>query len=197
MVGMMKRRLLVVALLLLALLGGAGMLLFIPNPLGEQIITGAKAKGYLAYTPEEAVDLAYKRCSTCHSEQKILLYCARCGPPFIVVTHFMKKYVELMNQQGNGAGVEQFTDAELLAITQVWNGLIGNWESDWPRKDLKKLLGEDRALIRLLETPVAQRPIEAKLKDHSAPGSYKEETLQDPPTGAPTGPPTGIDRPAS
>ncbi len=186
-----------VAFLLLALLGSAGLLLFIPNPLGEQIITEAKAKGYLAYTPEEAIDLAYRRCSTCHSEQKIILYCARCGPPFIVVTHFMKKYVELMNLQGNGAVVEQFTDAELLAITQVWNGLIGNWESDWPRKDLKKLLGRDRALIRLLETPVAQRPIEAMLKDRSAPGSYKEQTSQDPAAGAPTTPPTGSDRPAS
>ncbi len=186
----MKKRLFVVALLLLAVLGGAGTLIFfVPNPVGEKIITEAKAKGYLSYTPEEAIDLAYERCSGCHSEQKILLYCSRCGPPFIVVAHFMKRYVEIMNQQSNGISVEQFTDAELLAITQVWNGLIGNWENDWPREDLKKLLGGNRSLMRLLETPVAQRPIEAKLKDRSAPGSYKEETSQDPSTS--------IDRPPS
>jgi hypothetical protein len=190
-------RLLTVGILVLAILAIAGIVVFVPNPLGERIVTEAKAKGYLAYTPEEAIDLAYNRCTTCHSERKILLYCARCGPPFIVVSHFMKKYVEIMNLQAEGAVVEQFTDAELLAITQVWNGLIGNWEGDWPRKDLKKLLGEDRSLIGLLETPVAQRPIEAELKDHSAPGSYKQETVQDPPTGPATGTATGTDRPAS
>jgi hypothetical protein len=187
---MMIGRILTVGLVVLAIVAIAGIVVFVPNPVGQKIVSEAKAQGYLAYTPEEAIELAYERCSTCHSEQQILLYCSRCGPPFIVVAHFMKKYVEVMNQQGNGTTIEQFTGPELLAITQVWNGLIGNWESDWPRKDLKKLLGDDKALIGLLETPVAQRPIEFQLKDHSAPGSYKEETSQDDTS-------TGIDKPAS
>jgi hypothetical protein len=84
----------------------------------------------------------------------------------------MKKYVELSNIQGKE--IRQFSDAELVAITQVWNGLVGNWEGDWPRKDIRKLLGSDRALLDLLETPVEERPIEVVLQDKVAPGSYKE-----------------------
>lgn len=165
------------------MVAAAGMVFVIPNSVSGTIISKAKAKGYLAYSPEEAVALAYRRCTGCHTEEKIVKYCARCGPPFVVVAHFMKKYIEITNQQNNGITVETFTDAELVAITQVWNGLIGNWESDWPRKDLKKLLAGDRSLIRLLETPVVQRPIEMKLKGQSAPGSYKQETEKNNPQG--------------
>jgi hypothetical protein len=177
------RRGLLIPGLLLAAFGVVGVLLFVPNPTGEKIISQAKAKGYIAYAPDEAIELAYKRCTGCHSDEKIVKYCARCGPPFIVVSHFMRKYVEIMNQQDNGMKVEQFTDAELVAITQVWNALVGNWESDWPRKDLKKLLAGDRPLVRLLETPVEQRPLEVKLKDRIAPGSYEEETRKSHPQG--------------
>lgn len=184
----MTRRLFIAGLLLLIVFGtGAGVLFLVPNLVGGKVISVAKAKGYLDYTPEEAITLAYTRCTGCHGEEKIVLYCARCGPPFIVVNHFMKKYVEVVNQQDNGITVEQFTDAELVAITQVWNALIGNWEDDWPPGDLEKLLDRDRPLIDLLTTPVAERPIETALKDRSAPGSYKEETQQTPParTGEP------------
>jgi hypothetical protein len=182
------RHLLIAGFLILAVIGGAaGLLFLVPNFVGEKIIGEAKAKGYLDYTPEEAVELAYGRCTGCHSDEKIVLYCARCGPPFIVVSHFMKKYVEVTNQQDNGMTVEQFTDAELVAITQVWNALIGNWEGDWPLADLEKLLDGDRPLVDLLATPVTERPIETALRDRSAPGSYKEETRQIPParTGEP------------
>jgi hypothetical protein len=139
---------------------------------GERILTEAKAAGYLSYTTLEATTLAYERCNTCHSEVKMLKYCARCGPPFIVVVHFMKEHIEIANKQGRA--IKPFSDAEAVTITQVWNGLIGNWEGDWPRKDLKKLLNEDHALIGLLETPVDERPIEEALKDKTAPGAYKE-----------------------
>ena len=84
----------------------------------------------------------------------------------------MKKYVELMNQKGGK--LKPFSDAELVAITQVWNGLIGNWEPDWGSKNLNKLLQGDLALIRLAETPMGERPIEMALKAKAAPGAHKE-----------------------
>ena len=145
----------------------------IPNPLSAQILTEAKYRGYLPYTADEAVTLAYKRCTTCHPADKMLKYCSRCGPPFIVVAQSMKKYTELMNEKGGN--FKPFSDAETVAITQVWNGLVGNWEPDWGTKDIKKLLQGDQALIRLAETPVEQRPIETALKNKQAPGSHKED----------------------
>ncbi len=102
----------------------------------------------------------------------MLQYCSRCGPPFVVVAHAMKKYVELSNL--NGTMVKPFSDAELAAIVQVWNALIGNWEGEWRQQDIKRMLGSDRALIRLLETSRDERPIEMALRNKTAPGSYKE-----------------------
>ncbi|MCP5074906.1 MAG: hypothetical protein GY947_16650 [Rhodobacteraceae bacterium] len=159
--------------MLAAVLGAAASTLLVPNSLGRAFIKEAKALGYIAYTPEEATALAYERCSTCHSEEKMLKYCSRCGPPFIVVVHFMKKYTEITNAGNQGFKLQQFRDAEVVAIAQAWNALIGNWESDWPKDDLRKLLSKDQALIDLLATPVEQRPIEAALKDKRAPGSYR------------------------
>lgn len=146
--------------------------LVLPGPLQEKALAEAKYRGYLAYSPDEAVTIAYRRCSTCHDAEKMLRYCTRCGPPFIVVVHSMKKYVELTNQ--NNETFRPFSDAELVAIAQVWNALVGNWESGWGNKNLTKLLQGDTALIRLLETPVEQRPIETALKDRRAQGAYKE-----------------------
>jgi hypothetical protein len=85
----------------------------------------------------------------------------------------MKKYIDLTNLDGDH--VKPLTDAEAVAITQVWNGLIGNWESDWRVQDMTKLLGKDRALIELLNTPPEERSIEVALADKFAPGSYKEQ----------------------
>jgi hypothetical protein len=67
-----------------------------------------------------------------------------------------------------------FSDSDLTAIVQVWNAPIGNWEGDWRQKDIKRMLGGDRALIRLVETSWDERPIEATLKQKTTPGSYKE-----------------------
>ena len=36
--------------------------------------------------------------------------------------------------------VRPFSDAELTAIVQVWNALVGNWEGDWRQKDIKRML---------------------------------------------------------
>jgi hypothetical protein len=170
----------VISGLLLIIVILAGLLLIIPNSLGEEFLNQARIRGYLPYTPEAATTLAYDRCTTCHEAEKIVKYCPRCGPPFIVSIRFMKKYVELSNIQGKK--IRPFSDAELVTITQVWNGLVGNWESDWPRTDIRKLLGNDRALLDLFETPVEERAIEVVLQDKVAPGSYKEITQKSKPT---------------
>jgi hypothetical protein len=167
----MKKYAWVMGLLFFVIVAAIGALA-IPNPLGERMLAEAKYRGYLSYTPDEAVTLAYSRCTTCHNAEKILHYCARCGPPFIIVSHSMKKYVELANQKGGE--FKPFSDAELVTITQAWNGLIGNWEPDWGLKDINKLLQGDRALIRLAETPLEGRPIEKALKGKNAPGAHKE-----------------------
>lgn len=168
----MKKRYLWMAGLPVALVVAAAGVIVLPNPVGAKLLAEAKYQGYLAYTPDEAVTIAYTRCATCHSADKMLKYCARCGPPFIVVAHMMKKYVELTNRKEQR--FRPFSDAEMVAIAQAWNGLIGNWESGWGEKNLRKLLQGDAALIRLLDTPLEQRPVEVALKNKSAPGAYKE-----------------------
>ena len=173
----MRKGWIITAVLLAAVLGAAALIVLVPNSLGTAFIKEAKAMGYIAYTPDEAIALAYERCSTCHSEEKMLKYCSRCGPPFVVVAHFMKKYTEITNAQNEHLDLEQFSDAEIVAIAQAWNALIGNWESDWPEKDLRKLLDRDQALIDLLATPIEKRPIEAALRNKQAPGAYKRYGL--------------------
>lgn len=166
----MKKYKLAAGLLLIVIVAAIGVVA-IPNPLGKQILAEAKYRGYLVYTTDEAVNLAYTRCTTCHPAEKMLKYCARCGPPFVVVTHSMKKYTELMNQKGGQ--FKPFSDAEAVAIAQAWNGLVGNWEPDWGSKDVTKLLQGDQALIQLAETPIDKRPIEMALKNKQAPGTEK------------------------
>ena len=167
----MKNTAIVIGVLFLLTVTASGVMVYAPI---EKISQKVKSEGYLPYTTDEAVSLAYERCGTCHDVDKVLLYCSRCGPPFIVTIHFMKKYIELANL--DGGRLEPLTDAEAVAISQVWNGLIGNWEGDWRVQDMRKLLGSDQALIDLLETPVADRPIELSLAGKAAPGSYKEQT---------------------
>lgn len=168
----MKKYALVVGLFVFVIVAAIGVVA-IPNPVGAQILAEAKYRGYIPYTPDEAVTLAYSRCTTCHPAEKMLKYCSRCGPPFVVVSQSMKKYTELMIQKGGN--FKPFSDAETVAITQVWNGLVGNWEPDWGSKDIKKLLQGDQALIRLAETPIEQRSIEMAMKNKQAPGSHKED----------------------
>lgn len=171
---MKKYRLIAALIVMIAAIGAVA----VPNPLREQILSEAKYRGYLPYSTDEAVTLAYNRCTTCHPAEKMLKYCARCGPPFIVVSQSMKKYTELMNLKGGN--FKPFSEAETVAITQVWNGLVGNWEPDWATKDIKKLLQGDQTLIRLAETPVEKRPIELALKNKHAPGSHKEDKQTSP-----------------
>ena len=50
-----------------------------------------------------------------------------------------------------------------MAIVQVWNALIGNWESDFREQDILKLIGHYPLLAKLFKTPVEERKIEATL----------------------------------
>lgn len=170
----MKKHKLIAGLIIFLIVAAIGAVA-IPNPLSKLVLDEAKYRGYLPYTTDEAVTLAYSRCTTCHPAEKMLKYCSRCGPPFIVVTRSMKKYTELLIQKGGN--LKPFSDAEAIAIAQVWNGLVGNWEPDWGSKDVHKLLQGDSALIRLAETPIENRPIEMALKNKQAPGSHKENRM--------------------
>ncbi|MBF0368452.1 MAG: hypothetical protein HQL52_03250 [Magnetococcales bacterium] len=175
----MKKGLLFTVAVLATLVVG---LLIVPPLLGIDLMARAKAHGLVAYSTDEAVALAYERCTGCHDSEKIVKYCTRCGPPFIVASHFMQKYVEITNQ--NGLVVEPFTDAELVAIVQVWNALVGNWEVDWKKQDLAKLIAGNKGLLGLLEIPLDQRPIESALQGKRAPGAYIEEQNQPATAGA-------------
>lgn len=151
--------------------------------LGLALITGGlwskalgmlKASGYISYTPVEAQELAYTRCVLCHPIDKVTKYCMRCGPPFVVVVHNMKKLISLERGKPGREFLKGMTDAEAVVITQVWNVLVGNWEDTWREQDLIKLLEGDKAQIRLLETPVKERQIEVALRGKRAPGAYEE-----------------------
>lgn len=149
----------------------------------EKIVSSLKAKGCIEFTPDEAVTLAYSKCGTCHNIDKITKYCFRCGPPFIVVVHNMKKLTALERQKPGREGLPDFTDAESVAIAQVWNALIGNWEEGWRKEDMEKLLKGDEALIKLLHTPQTSRKIELALYRKSIPGTHKEGTFKPMSTG--------------
>lgn len=133
-----------------------------------------KAGGYMAYTPAEAQTLAYSKCGQCHDTERIAKYCMRCGPPLIVVVHNMKALIRMEREKGR-RGIEGYTDAQAVAIAEVWNALVGNWEYTWRKQDLVKLLEDDKALLKLLDTPVKERPIEVALAGKTASGAYKEE----------------------
>ena len=67
------------------------------------------------------------------------------------------------------------SDNEAVTIVQVWNALIGNWEEGWRKKDLITLLHDDKALIKLLDTPPSERKIEAALFGKTVPGGVVRE----------------------
>lgn len=169
---MVKKILFVLLALVILIPAIAGLTVLVPNKYGESILREAKARGILAYSKDDAVEIAYKRCTSCHDSEKMLKYCSRCGPPFIVVVHFMKNHIRIAQKQGKK--IKQLTDAEAVAIVQVWNALVGNWDDDWKKEDIKKMLDYDVALIALLDTPVENRSIESALRGKLAPGTYKQ-----------------------
>ncbi|MBI5182277.1 MAG: hypothetical protein HZA06_05160 [Nitrospirae bacterium] len=166
----MKRLLIIIGIIMITAILAA----FIPGSYGGRMLEKAKSLGYIEYAPKEAEQLAVVRCSQCHNLDKVTKYCFRCGPPLIVVVHNMKAFVALWQNKFPEQQVPNLTDAEAVAIAQVWSALIGNWEDGWNKSDLIKLLENDKAMLRLLNTPIKERKIEAGLAGKSAPGTYKE-----------------------
>lgn len=141
----------------------AALVFLIPNSLGSYIINEAKAKGYIEYKPMEAHDLANKICTQCHTLERIKLYCPRCGPPFVAVVPHMQTFIDNYKVSRPELKVINITEHQAVAIVQVWNALIGNWESDFREQDILKLIGQYHHLAKLFKTPVEERKIEAAL----------------------------------
>lgn len=154
---------------IIAIIIVAGLFLAAVVILGKDAVRLLKAEGYLKYSADEAVELAHKKCVQCHSIDKTAKYCMRCGPPFVVVVHNMRTLISKDKEKYKG--IEKIRDGEAAAITQVWNALVGNWEDSWRKQDLAKLLDNDVALIKLMNTPVKEREIEVALKGKSAAGA--------------------------
>ncbi|MDH5478493.1 MAG: hypothetical protein OEY50_09180 [Nitrospinota bacterium] len=158
---MKKKSIVIVSLVLLALLI-AGVV-FIPNPVGARIMSEAKANGYIQYHPLEAYDMARMICTQCHSDERIKMYCPRCGPPFVAVVPHMQTFIENYRKTKPDVQFVNITEPQAVAIVQVWNALVGNWEKDFREQDILKLIGHYDQLKALYLTPVDQRPIEAFL----------------------------------
>ncbi len=136
---------------------------FIPNPLARYAIAEAKANGYMQYTPAEAYTLAMQTCTQCHTDERIKKYCQRCGPPFIAVVPHMQSFIDNYRVSKPNLKVHNITESQAVAIVQVWNAIIGNWEKDFREQDIYKLVGNYPHLKALYKIPVKDRPIESAL----------------------------------
>jgi len=141
------------------------LLIKVPNPVGSYIVSEAKANGFIEYDSLEAHAMAMKICTQCHTTERIKLYCPRCGPPFVAVIPHMQTFIQ--NYQKNKPDLEYInvTQYQAVAIVQVWNALVGNWESDFREQDMIKMIGNYDKLIKLYKTPVSERKIEMALND--------------------------------
>ncbi len=135
-------------------------LLWIPNPINKLVLSEAKANGYMEYSPAEAFDLARRICTQCHSDDRIKLYCPRCGPPFIAVVPHMQTFIDNFKQTKPNIHFDNITEHQAVAIVQVWNAVIGNWEKDFREQDMLTLIGHYDLLAKLYKTPVKERKIE-------------------------------------
>lgn len=141
----------------------AAFIFLIPNSLGNYIISEAKAKGYIEYKPMEAHALANKICTQCHTLERIKKYCPRCGPPFVALVPHMQTFMENYKVTRPELKLVNITEHQAVAIVQVWNALIGNWEGDFREQDMLKLIGHYNHLAKLYKTPVEERKIEVAL----------------------------------
>ena len=142
-------------------------LIEIPNPVTGYVLSEAKASGYLKYTPAEAYKLANKICTQCHTTERIKLYCPRCGPPFVAVVPHMQNFIDNYKTTKPNIKFINITEPQAVAIVQVWNALVGNWEKDFRKQDIMKLIGHYDLLKKLYETPVEKRPIEYALMNRN------------------------------
>ncbi len=159
----MKKKLTIVVIVLAVLCIASAGVLFVPNPVGQYLISEAKASGMVAYEPAEAYALAKRICTQCHTDERIKKYCERCGPPFIAVVPHMQSFIDNYKVSKPGLKVENITEVQAVAIVQVWNAIIGNWEKDFRQEDMLKLIGPYEFLKKLYLTPIEKRPIEMAL----------------------------------
>ena len=148
------------------------------NPISNRVKEEARAKGYLEYTPLEAKKMAEIRCSQCHQLERIAKYCRRCGPPFVVVMTHMERLMSQHQSRNPKKEILGLTKHQEVAVVQVWNAMVGNWESDFRREDLVSMIGErNDHLLALLDTPIDKRPIESGLmkSGQRLKGVYEEE----------------------
>jgi len=155
-----------VVILIVLLIIGSGLVL-VPNPLSKRAVAIAKANGYMAYKPMEAYNLAHFICTQCHELERIKRYCPRCGPPFVALVPHMQSFMENYKVSKPKMHLTNITEDQAVAIVQVWNATVGNWEGDFREKDIKKLVGSYHKLFNLYKTPVDQRPIESALMSRS------------------------------
>lgn len=134
-----------------------------PNPARDSALESMKANGYIAYTPSEAYKLARRICTQCHSDERIKLYCPRCGPPFVALVPHMQIIIQNYRTTKPELVIENITEFQAVAIVQVWNALVGNWEKDFRDRDIERLVGRYPDLLTLARTPVENRPIESAL----------------------------------
>ena len=155
---------LILILLVILIFIPISVFFFTKGGYGQKIMGEIKARGIIAYNVSEAVEMATNKCSQCHAIDQIKKYCDRCGPPFIVVVHNMRKYaIPQWRERNRDTQLSDITDSQAAAIVQVWNATIGNWEKGFKRDDIERLLEGDKPLIALLNTPFEKRKIESSL----------------------------------
>ena len=75
----------------------------------------------------------------------------------------MQSFIENYRRTKPGLKVQNITEHQAVAIVQVWNAILGNWEKDFREQDIMKLIGNYDLLKALYKTPIKDRPIESAL----------------------------------
>jgi hypothetical protein len=173
------KKILIIVIPVLLILTWLTLVIAIPNSIGKKITDEIKARGYIEYTIDEAKTLALQRCTQCHDTERILKYCHRCGPPFVAVIPTMKNFIEQYKMKESYRHVQEMKGYQKSVIAQVWNAWVGNWEGDFKREDMLKMIGNDKILLELYNTPVEKRKIEyaMKKKGDKAKGSYEQSGI--------------------
>ena len=175
----MKKGIIILAGIVFVILIGVTLVIAVPNSISKKITDKIKARGYMEYSPDDAKALALEKCTQCHDTERILKYCHRCGPPFIAVVPHMRKFLKDYREREPHKKFSDITDYQASAIAQTWNALVGNWEGDFRKDDLLKLIGNNKVLIDLYNTPIEKRKIEYALRKSGTKvkGTYQPEGL--------------------
>ena len=179
----MKKKTIIFISVFVVIVVGFTLVIAVPNSVGKKITDEIKARGYMEYSPNDAKALAMEKCTQCHDTERILKYCHRCGPPFIAVVPHMRKFLEEYKAREPHKKFFDITDYQASAVVQTWNALVGNWEGDFRKDDLLKLIGNNKILIDLSNIPIEKRKIEyalltkgGKIKGTYEPGNLGKES---------------------